>query len=51
MASVRRLTDLTVPDLWKRDKDEATLWGTRSCEMRCTVKLRALRARTGCTTS
>jgi len=39
MASVRPLTDLTVADLWKGVKDEATLWGDISRETLRTVKL------------
>jgi putative transposase len=39
MASVRPLTDLTVADLWKEVKDEATLWGDVSRETLRTVKL------------
>ena len=39
MASVRALTDLTVSDLWKEVKDEATLWGDISRERLRTVKL------------
>ena len=39
MASVTALTDLTVADLWKEVKDEATLWGDVSRETLRTVKL------------
>jgi putative transposase len=39
MASVAALTDLTVADLWKEVKDEATLWGDISKETLRTVKL------------
>jgi len=39
MASVAALTDLTVADLWREVKDEATLWGDVSRETLRTVKL------------
>ena len=39
VASVPPLTDLTVADLWKEVKDEATLWGDVSRETLRTVKL------------
>ena len=38
MASVPALTDLTVSDLWKEVKDEATLWGDISRESLRAVK-------------
>ncbi|HLJ59110.1 MAG TPA: IS256 family transposase [bacterium] len=39
MASVTALTDLTVADLWKEVKDEATVWGDVSQATLRTVKL------------
>jgi len=43
VASVAALTDLTVSDLWKEVKDEATLWGDISRESLRAVKCLLLR--------